>query len=371
MRVAISLDDELGPRLYAERLGRGHQVQFPSTGVGLHRLAANGALDVAVVGVLSDDALWPQVLEDLAEAAPALAIVAVLDTSRPSIDEAAELARGVPRVGFVSRPDSRFDYLARRRTPSDRAPTFAAGLLDAVDTLPLAGVGRDFARLQALRPSLAFDIPEQAAAFGAGRRKLERWFQGPDICSARRLQSVCAASEAMYLRIAHHASERDTASAIALLTRDGAPNPIGVGREIRAAFGEGRDTIREGGIGALAEAVSAELRRARVAERLPARWEGATRYWPAKGVLAGRRDDRVVLVDPAREVERALDEFCADAWALLERGSTFAELAAELATLRGEAKHHTRARLKECLGALLVLGLIHRGAGGATATEGA
>lgn len=371
MRIAISIDDELGPRQYAERLGRVHQVRFPSSAAELLRLAANGALDVVVVGVLNDDPLWPQVLHNLAAADPALALVAVLEPARPSLDEAADLARDLPRLGFVSRPDARFDYLVRRRAAGAPAPTLAAALLDAVDALPLASVGRDFARLQALRPSLAFDIPEQAAALGAGRRKLERWFQGPDICSARRLQSVCAASEAMYLRLVHRAAEREIAGAIGLLSRDGAPNPIGVAREIRAVFGEQRDAIREGGVGALAVAAGAELRRSRGADRPPVRWGAATRYWPAEGVLATHRDDQVVLVDPAREVERPLDEFCTDAWALLGQGVTFAKLVSQVAARRGEARHHTRARLKECLGALLVLGLVRRGEGGATAAEGA
>src|SRR5438093_639754 len=83
--------------------------------------------------------------------------------------------------------------------------------------LAVAGVGYDFSLLQALRPSLAFDIPEQAAWLGAGRRQLERWFQGPDVCSARRLQSLCAAGEAMYLRLEHGTRDREIAGVIGLL----------------------------------------------------------------------------------------------------------------------------------------------------------
>lgn len=371
MRIAISLDDEVLQRRFAERLGREHSVFLPAGGDALRRLAMAGGLDIAIVRVLSDELFWPDTLRNLAAAAPALAMVGVIETNRPSLDEAVELAREIPRMGFVSRPDARFDYLARRRLPSDRAPTYTQSLLEAVHSLPLASVGRDFALLQAVRPSLAFDIPEQAAALGASRRKLERWFQGPDICSARRLQSVCAAAEAIYLRLVHHAPEREIAGVIGLLSSDGVPNPIGVAREIRAVFGGYRDSIREGGTMAVAEAVHAELRRAHDAVRPPVRWDPATRYWPEESVLAVRQEGRLVLVDPARQVEQPLDEFGEDAWEQMVQGATFAKLAAELAAKRREARNRTRIRLKEWLGGLLVLGLIRREQGSANAAEGA
>lgn len=371
MRIAISLDDEVLRRGFAERLGREHSVFLPAGGDALRRLAMAGGLDVAVVRILSDEIFWPETLRDLANAAPALALVGVIETDRASLDEAVQLAREIPRMGFASRPDARFDYLARRRMPGDPAPTFIQTLLEAVDSLPLASVGRDFALLQAVRPSLACDIPEQAAALGAGRRKLERWFQGPDICSARRLQSVCSAAEAMYLRLVHHAPVREIAGIIGLLSSDGVPNPIGVAREIRAVFGRYRDVIRERGTLALAEAVHAELRRAHDTVHPPARWDQSTRYWPAERVLAVRQEDQLVLVDPARQIAHPLDEFGADAWELMVQGATFAGLATELAARRQEARNRTRGRLKEWLGGLLMLGLIRRGQRGASAAEGA
>jgi len=84
-----------------------------------------------------------------------------------------------------------------------------------------------------------------------------------------------------------------------------------------------------------------------------------------------RQEGRLVLVDPARQVEHPLDEFGADAWELMVRGATFATLATELAAKRQEARNRTRSRLKEWLGGLLVLGLIRRGQGSASAAEGA
>ena len=371
MRIAISLDDVGLGRLFAQRIGREHNLYLSAGGEELRRLALAGGLDVAVVGVLSDEMFWPDTLRHLALAVPALAMVGVVETNRPSLDEAVALAREIPRMGFVARADARFDHLARRRMPGDLAPTFAQTLLEAVDALPVASVGRDFALLQALCPSLACDIPAQAAALGAGRRKLERWFQGPDICSARRLQSICSAAEAMYLRLAHHASAREIAGVIGLLSSDGAPNPIGVAREIRVVFGRYRDAIRERGTIALAEAVHVELGRAHDTVHPPARWDESTRYWPAERVLAVRQEDHLVLVDPARQVEHPLDGFGADAWELMVQGATFAALATELAARRQESRHRTRSRLKEWLGGLLVRGLIRRGRRSASSTEGA
>jgi hypothetical protein len=371
MRIAISLDDEVLRQQFADRLGREHEVWSPRGGDELRRLALTRGLDVAVIGVLSDDLFWPHTLRALAAGVPALTLIGVVEPVRPSLDEAAVLAREIPGIGFVSRPDARFDHLVRRRLPSDQPPTYAQSLLEAVHSLPLAGVGRDFALLQALRPSLAFDIPEQAAALGASRRKLERWFQGPDVCSARRLQSVCAAAEAMYLRLVHQTPEREIAGVIGLLSSDGVPNPIGVAREIRAVFGGSRDLIREGGTAALAEAVHAELRRGHNPVRRPVRWDPGTRYWPGERVLAVRQDGLLMLVDPTRQVEQPLDGFGEEAWELMLRGATFAKLVVELAARRQETRNRTRIRLKAWLGDLLVLGLIRRDQPSASAAEGA
>ena len=68
--------------------------------------------------------------------------------------------------------------------------------MGCIERLPLFGAARAFALLQALHPSFAFSVPEHARLLGVSRRNLERWFQGPDICSAGCLQSVCAAAEA-------------------------------------------------------------------------------------------------------------------------------------------------------------------------------
>jgi hypothetical protein len=369
MRVAISLDDEPARGLFAGRLRRDDVLIYPSGDAELRRLTLGGALDVAVVGVLGHhDVLWPEVLREIAETVPEVGLVGVLEPLRASLDEAVALAREIPALGFVSRPDTRFDHLARRRAARAPPPCFTRSLLDCVDSLPLADVGRDFALLQALRPSWAFDIPEQAADLGASRRKLERWFQGPDICSARRLQSICAAAEALYLRRVHKLRDGEIAGALGVLTRDGAPNPIGVSREVRAVFGR-RDQIPEGGMDAVTEAVQIELRRAHNADIAPVRWGPSTRYWPALRVLAVPQSGRLVLMEPSRELEYPLDDFGADAWDLIGKGATFNELTADLASRRQEARYHIRGRLREWLGELLVLGLVRRGQGDTGAAE--
>jgi hypothetical protein len=372
MRVAISLADETTRRLFAARLGRDDVLSYPSGGDELRRLAAGAGLNVAVVNVLNPtDVFWPSRLREVSAASPELALIGVIEPLRPSLDEAVALAREIPGIAFVSHPDTRFDHLARRRSAGAPEPSFTRTLLDCIHSLPLADVGRDFAMLQALRPSWAYDIPEQAEALGAGRRKLERWFQGPDICSARRLQSICAAAEAMFLRQVHKLPDREIAGAVGVLTRDGAPNPIGVSREIRAVFGEYREAIREHGMAAVTEAAGVELRRAYDAVKVPARWGPSTRYWRADRVLAVNKEGRLVLVDPSRDLEHPLDEFGGDAWELMLKGATFDELTTDLASRRREARYRTRGRLREWLGALLVLGLVRRGPGESNVAEGA
>jgi hypothetical protein len=371
MRVAISLDERTRA-LFAGRLGRGDVVHFPANGDELRKLARAGAIDVAVVDLLHPtDVLWADRLRESSVAAPELSFVGVIDPRRPSLHEAAAFAREIPSMGFVSRPDTRFDHLARRRTATAIATSYARTLLDCIDPLPLADVGRDFALLQALRPSWAFDIPEQAASLGSGRRKLERWFQGPDMCSARRLQAICAAGEALFLRYEHGLRDREIAGAVGVLTYDGAPNPTAVAREVRAVFGEYRDAIRKRGILAVTDAIQIELRRARDAGKAPARWGPSTRYWPADRVLAFRKEGLLVLLNPLRESEHPLDEFAEDAWGLIARGPTFEELTADLTRLRGEARYRVRGRLREWLGAALVQGLIRRGRGDQGVAEGA
>jgi len=371
MRVAISLADRPSRELFVRRLHPEVPV-FPSSGDGLLKLAAGGGLDVAVVGVLNpSDVFWPDRLRELAMVAPAVTLIGVVDPIRPSLDEAAAFAREIPSLGFVSRPDTRFDHLVRRHPPAGAAPTFTRTLLDCVDSLPLADVGRDFAVLQALRPSWAFDIPEQVADLGSGRRKLERWFQGPDVCSARRLQSICVAAEAMFLRYEHKLRDPEIAGAVGILMQDGAPDPIGVAREVRTVFGQYRDAIRERRMDAVTEAVRIELRRAHDAGKVPARWGPSTRYWPADRVLAVRKEGLLVLVDPSRGLEHPLDGFATDAWELLARGVSFDELTSELVRLTGEARYRVRGRLRAWLGEALVLGLIRRSRGDDSVAEGA
>jgi hypothetical protein len=370
MRIAISLDDEVTQRLFAEHVGRRHHVAVVRGSDELRRLVTSGWADAAVVGVLDrHDLLWSSVLRDLGHGVP-LNLVGVFEPTRPSLDETVTLAREIPSMGFVWRPDARLDWLIEQGAIDGIAPSFTGTLLECVHSLPLADVGRHFALLQALHPSLALDIGEQTELLGVGRRKLERWFQGPDICSPRRLQSVCAAAEAVYLRLRHHTPEREVAEIIGLLSPDGVPNSINVGREIRTAFGSYRDALRVRGVEALQEAIWTELRRARDPHP-PARWRPSTRYWPAETALVVRKDDRVVLMDPSRGLEYPLDGFGADAWELMGWGATFTELASQLASRRGEGRHRTRSRLKEWLGGLLVLGLVHRGVDGDDAARGA
>jgi hypothetical protein len=263
-------------------------------------------------------------------------------------------------MGFVSRPGSRLDYLARHRQPSAPAATFTPLLLDCMDRLPLFGAARLFALLQALHPSCAFAIPEQAKELGVSRRNLERWFQGPDICSASCFQSVCGAGEAAYLRLVCGLPEREIASVVGILTRDGVENPLAVPRTIRNALRLGLDELRAGGIPAIVEAVEVALRTSRDPVRTPAQWGSDARYAPQPGVLMVPIEHRQVLMDAARGVEYPLDSFGMDAWPLVMRGAPFAEITAELAAARRDPPHTVRARLISWLGELLVLRLIRR-----------
>ena len=370
-RIALVFDDELERRRFAEHLGAGARVYHVPRGDELVELAAAGALDVAVAGVLNrTDDFLSFALRKLSAVAPEIAIVGVFEPSQPSLDEAVALARELPAIGFVRRPGARLDYLARRRVPGSQAATFTPTLLDCMDRMPLFGAARRFALFQALHPSCASSIPEQARELGLSRRNLERWFQGPDLCSAGCFQSVCGAGEAAYLRLVVGLSDREIAPVVGILTRDGVENPQAVPRTIRSALRVGLDELRSGGVSGLLAAVETSLRTPRDPVRTPAQWEPETRYLPQHGVIAVPMEDRLVLMDSARGVEHPLDSLGADAWPLLTRGASFAELVAELAAGRAEPAVAVRGRLIAWLGELLVLRLIRRERGNLKAANG-
>jgi hypothetical protein len=335
----------------------------------LRRLVAVHAIDIVIAGVLNrNDEFLPSTLAELSRTAPELVMVGIFEPSRPSLDEAADLAREIPAMGFACRPGSRLEYLIRPRAPRGPTPTFTPALIDCIDRLPLFGAARAFALLQALHPSLAAGIPEQARELGVSRRNLERWFQGPDICSAGCFQSVCAAGEAAHLRMSGMA-EREIAVVVEVLGRDGVANPIGVSRVIRRSLRLGLEELRAGGLAALVEAVNHALRTSRDPTRIPAQWEPDTRYAPPPGVLSVPVTDRITLMDPSRGIEHPLDPFGMDAWPLVLRGMPFSKLILELASTRREPPHLVRSRLISWLGELLVLRLIRREPGSAEAGE--
>jgi len=368
-RIAIVFDDERQRKRFAAQAGGGARLHEVSGGDGLIKLAAARAVDVVIVGVLNrNDEFLALALQDLDRRAPEIALVGVFELSRPSLDEAADLAREVPRMGFACRPGPRFDYLIRLRAAGRAAPTFTPLLIGCIDRLPLFGAAKDFALLQALHPSFAAGIPEQARELGVSRRNLERWFQGPDICSAGGFQSVCAAAEAAYLRMSGLA-EREIAAVVEVLGRDGVANPIGVSRAIKRSLQLGLEELRAGGQATLLEAVNEGLRTSRDPTRIPVQWEPDTHYAPRPGVLSVPVTDRVTLMDPSRGIEHPLDHFGMDAWPLVLRGMSFSRLILELVSLRQEPPHLVRSRLISWLGELLVLGLIRREPGSAEAGE--
>ncbi len=369
-RIAIVIDDELQRKRFAEHVGPGARVYSVPGGDELVKLAAARAIDVAVVGVLNhNDEFLSSALRELSRAVPEVAIVGVFEPSRPSLDEAADLGREIPTMGFVRRPGARLDHLARRRQVGTPATTFTPKLLDCMNRLPLFGAARSFALLQALHPSCASGIPEQVRDLGVSRRNLERWFQGPDICSAGCFQSVCGAGEAAYLRLVCGLSEREIAPVVGILTRDGVANPLAVPRTIRSALRLGLDELRPDGIPAIVGAVDAALRTSRDPVRAPAQWGPDIRYAPQPGVLMVPIEHNHVLMDPARGVEYALDSFGMDAWPMVMRGAPFAKIVAELAVARREPQHAVRTRLISWLGDLLVLRLIRRERGSAEAAN--
>jgi len=369
-RIAIVMDAERQRRRFGAPLGPSARVHEVSGGDELRSLAAARAIDTVIAGVLNrNDEFLPLALRELSRTAPELVMVGIFEPSRPSLDEAADLAREIPAMGFACRPGSRFEHLIRPRPPGGPAPTFTPALVDCIGRLPLFGAARDFALLQALHPSLAYGIPEQARELGVSRRNLERWFQGPDTCSAGCFQSVCAAGEAAYLRLVRGTAEREIAAVVEILTREGLANPIGVSRTIRSALRSGLEELRAGGVLALVEAVNAALRTSRDPTRIPAQWGPDTRYAPEAGVLTVPVEDRTTLMDPARGVAHPLDQFGMDAWPLVLRGIPFSRLILELGSTRREPSHLVRARLISWLGELLVLRLIRRETGSAEAGE--
>ncbi|MGH7526700.1 MAG: PqqD family protein [Gemmatimonadales bacterium] len=370
-RIALIFDDELQRRRFAEHVGLGARVYHMPGGDELVKLAEARALDVAVVGVLNrTDHFLPSALRQLSTVAPEVALVGVFEPSQLSLDEAADLARELPAIGFVRRPGARFDYLARRRAPGSPAATFTPMLLDCMDRLPVFEDARSFALLQALHPSFGSTIPEQARELGLSPRNLERWFQGPDLCSAGCFQSVCGAAEAAYLRLVRGLPEREIAPVVGILTQDRVENPQAVPRTIRNALGLGLDELRRGGISALLGAVETALRTSRDPVRTPAKWAPETCYLPQPGVVAVPIEDRLVLMDPARGVEYPLDSLGMDAWPMVTRGAPFAELVAEIAAASPEPAQAVRARLIAWLGELLVLRLIRRERGNLKAANG-
>jgi hypothetical protein len=369
-RIALVFDEEPQRRLFAEHLRSGRQVHHAPGGEELINLARAHALDVAVVGVLNRaDNLLPSALRELSRISPEVAIVGVFESSGPSMDEAVDLAREIPTMGFVSRPGARFDYLARRRAPGSPVPTFTAMLLECMERLPLFGPAPRFARLQALHPSCDSTIPELASELGLSRRNLERWFQGPDLCSAGCFQSACAAGEAAYLRLACGVPEREIASVVGVLTRDGVINPMAVPRMIRSALRLGLEELRAGGVPGIVQAVKVALRTSRDPTRIPAQWGADTRFAAQGGILSVPREGHVVLMDFSRALEFALDPFGEEAWPLVVQGAPLAKITAALASIRREPAHAVRARLISWLGELLVLGFIRRERGRAEADQ--
>jgi len=370
-RIALVFDDDLQRRRFEDHLGSGARVHPLRGGDDLVKLASARGLDVVVVGVLNrTDYFLRSALRELGTVAPEVIIVGVFEPAAHSLDEAADMAREFTGVGFVAGPGARFDYLARQRVPGGPALTCTPMLLDCMERLPLFGPARPFALLQALHPSCAASVPNQARDLGVSRRSLERWFQGPDLCSAACFQSVCGAAEAAYLRMVRRLADREIAPVVGILTRDGVENPQAVPRTIRTALRIGLEELREAGVAALERAVEAALRTSREPGRKPSQWRLDTRYLPQPDVLTVTMEDRIVLVDPARGVEYPLDELGRAAWPMVTRGAAFAEILATLVAGGKKPAQAVRARLIDWLGELLILELVRREPGAAKAGNG-
>jgi hypothetical protein len=370
-RVALVFDDEQDRRRFVDHLGPRALVYHGVSGDDLLKHGSAGAIDVAVCGVINrNDHLLPSALRRLSRVAPQIRLVGVCEPSPPSLDEAVELIREIPAMGFVSRPGGRFDYLVRRPASYTPAATFTAWLLDCMERLPLFGHAHRFAILQALHPSIAASIPEQARDLGLSRRNLERWFQGPDLCSAGCFQSVCGAAEAAYLRLILGVPTREVALATGILTQEGMENPQAVPRTVRNALRVGFEDLRGAGVAGLLEVVETALRTPREPVRPPAQWEPDARYLPALGVIAVPVEGRVMLMNPSREVRFPLDQLGLEAWPMVARGVAFGELVGAMTAGRSEPASSVRARLIAWLGELLVLRLIRRERGHLKAANG-
>ena len=104
-RIAILIDDESQRKRFAEHAGAGARLHEASGGDELTRLAAARSLDVVIVGVLNrNDEFLASTLRELGRTAPEIAIVGVFEPSRPLLDEAADLAREIPGMGFSAAP---------------------------------------------------------------------------------------------------------------------------------------------------------------------------------------------------------------------------------------------------------------------------
>ena len=371
LRVALVFDDERDRRRFVDHLGPQRRVYQIPGGDELLQLGMAGAIDVAVCGVINrTDPLLPSALHHLSLAAPQIAVIGVFEPSPPSLEEAVELLREIPSMSFVSRPGGRFDYLARRIRAGAPARTFSSWLLQSIERVPVGGPAFPFAILQALHPSCAANIPEQARALGLSRRNLERWFQGPDLCSAGCFQSVCGAAEAAYLRLILELPAREVALAVGILTREGVENPQAVPRTIRNALRVGLEELREAGVQGVLDAAEVALRSSRDPARAPVQWEPGMRFVAERDVIAVPADDKVLLVSPGADREYRLDPFGHRAWEALLGGVTFGELVVTLAAQRSDPLPSVRARLIVLLGELLVRRFVRRERGHLKAANG-
>jgi hypothetical protein len=370
-RIGLVFDDEMDQRRFFDHFGPATRVQQVAGCAELVKLGRAGLLDAVIASVLHrHDPFLPEALKELHRSVPDLAIVGVFDSTRPSLDEAVDLARRIPGIGFVRAPGARLDYLIRRRPEMHQPATFTRLLLDCMERLPLFGPALRFARLQALHPSFAAIIPDQAKELGLSRRNLERWFQGPDLCSAGCFQSVCAAGEGAYLRSVLALPAREVAPVVGILTREGVENPQAVPRTIRNALHVGLHELRAGGVPALLHVIETALRTPRDPIRAPAQWEPDARFVPREGVVLVPKEDRALLMDTVTGEEILLNSLGTEAWPLLAKGNAFAGLIAQMAAARHQPASAIRAQLIAWLSELLVRGLVRRERAGLKAANG-
>src|SRR5688572_4342976 len=95
-RIAIVIDDETQRRRFVAHIGTNARVHEASDSDELTRLAASRSLDGIIAGVLNrNDQFLAHSLRELGRTAPDITLVGVFEPSRPSLDEAADLAREV------------------------------------------------------------------------------------------------------------------------------------------------------------------------------------------------------------------------------------------------------------------------------------